>query len=118
MTNSLSIAMLVLIGFCILTELGREVCFKFAAERSSNALRSLLLPVTWIGVVFWAVELFCWMLVLESVPLSIAFPVMALSYAAMALAGAFFFSEKINLRHAFGVLLITAGVICVGMTGI
>jgi len=118
MTGTLSLSMLALVIFCILTEVGREVCFKFAADRAPDMWRTLLLPITWLGVMFWAVELFCWMLVLEQVPLSIAFPLMALSYAAMVVAGALFFSEKINQRHAFGVSLITIGVVCVGLTGL
>ncbi|MBJ6134523.1 EamA family transporter [Ochrobactrum sp. Q0168] len=118
MTGTLSLSVLALVAFCILTEMGREVCFKFAADRAPDILRTLLLPVTWLGVAFWVVDLFCWMQVLERVPLSIAFPLTALSYAAMVFAGAIFFSEKVNQRHAFGVFLITLGVACVGLTGL
>ncbi len=118
MTGTLSLSMLALVAFCVLTEMGREVCFKFAAVRGLDIVRILLLPVTWLGVAFWAVELFCWMQVLEKVPLSIAFPLTALSYVAMVFAGAIFFSEKVNQRHAFGVFLITIGVACVGLSGL
>lgn len=118
MTGTLSYSMLILVVFCILAEVVREVCFKFAADLAPDVWRSVCLPVTWLGCVVWAVELFSWMLVLEQVPLSIAFPLMALSYAAMVAAGAWLFSEKINQRHAFGVSLITIGVVCVGVTGI
>ena len=43
---------------------------------------------------------------------------MALSYVVIVIAGAVVFKEKINIRHAAGVLLITAGVMSVGVTGI
>lgn len=118
MSGSLTLPTLGLIAFCILTEMGREVCFKFAADRAPEMPGSLLLPITWLGFLFWAVELLAWMAVLERVALSVAFPLMALSYAAMVFAGAVFFSERVDLRHAAGVLLITAGVICVGLTGL
>lgn len=114
----LTLPMLALIGFCILTEMGREVCFKYAAVRAPSVIRSLLLPITWLGCVLWAAELLAWMAVLEEVPLSVAFPLMALSYVVMVFAGAWFFGEHINFRHRAGVLMITAGVICVGLTGL
>jgi undecaprenyl phosphate-alpha-L-ara4N flippase subunit ArnE len=52
------------------------------------------------------------------VALSLAFPLMALSYAAIAFAGAAIFKETINLRHALGIVLVTLGVVCVGATGL
>lgn len=117
MSGTLTLPMLALIGFCILAEMAREVCFKQAAHASSLR-RALVKPATWVGIAFWAVELFAWMMVLERVPLSIAFPMMALSYVVIVVAGACFFKEHVNLRHAAGVLLITAGVTCVGATGL
>jgi len=79
---------------------------------------ALARPVTWLGILFWAVELLAWTAVLERVPLSLAFPLMALSYVVIVLAGAAIFKENINLRHATGVFLVTAGVACVGVTGL
>ena len=55
---------------------------------------------------------------LEEVPLSIAFPLMALSYATVVFAGAVILKEQVNLRHAVGAFLITVGVACVGATGL
>ncbi|WP_337270521.1 permease [Oryzifoliimicrobium ureilyticus] len=104
------------IVFCVLTETGREVCFKRAALSGGTSM--FFNPIALTGIVFWAVELLAWTYVLGHVALSIAFPIMASSYAAIALAGAVFFKETINLRHAFGILLVTAGVICVGATGL
>ncbi|RCS21650.1 permease [Phyllobacterium salinisoli] len=118
MAGPLTLSMLVVIVFCVITEIGREVCLKYAADRAPDVMRLLFMPVTWLGTVFWATELFGWMVVLESVPLSIAFPLMALSYVAMVFAGAWFFGESVNFRHGVGVFLITAGVICVGITGL
>ncbi|OBZ94924.1 permease [Pararhizobium polonicum] len=117
MSGSLTLPLLALIGFCILAEMVREVCFKQAANDTTLA-RAIIKPITWIGIVFWAVELLAWTVVLETVPLSIAFPMMALSYAVIVIAGACFFKEHINYRHAAGVFLITAGVACVGATGL
>ncbi|MDO1581361.1 EamA family transporter [Rhizobium oryzicola] len=117
MSDALSLSMLGLIAFCVLTETGREVCFKHAATTHSG-IRSVLNPIAGLGMVFWFVELVAWSRVLQTAPLSIAFPIMALSYVAIAVAGAAFFNETINLRHALGIFLVTAGVVCVGVTGL
>lgn len=117
MNGSLTLSMLGLICFCILAETAREVCFKYAAN-DSTLVATLVKPVTWAGIVFWALELMSWTAVLQRVPLSIAFPLMALSYAAIVVAGAILFKEHININHALGVFLITSGVVCVGVTGL
>ena len=117
MTGTLTLPMLGLILFCILAETAREVCFKQTASEDA-LLSALAKPVTWVGIFFWAIELFAWTAVLEHVPLTIAFPLMALSYVVIVFAGAVIFKENINLRHATGVFLVTAGVACVGVTGL
>ena len=117
MTQTLTLSMVGLIGFCILTEGACQLCFKQAANASTLA-QIVLKPVVWLGILFWGVEVIAWINVLERVPLSIAFPTMALSYVTTMLAGAAFFKENLSARHAAGALLITAGVACVGATGI
>jgi len=118
MNGALTLQILALILFCIAAEMAREVCFKHAASGAADFLHSLLKPATSAGILLWGVELLAWMVVLEHVPLSIAFPLTALSYVAMVFAGALFFKEPVNFRHAVGACLITAGVICVGATGL
>ncbi|MVA22905.1 EamA family transporter [Agrobacterium vitis] len=117
MKQGLDLSMLALILFCILTETGREICFKKGAA-TGDARQMVLRPVVWAGICFWLIELLAWSRVLASVSLSIAFPIMAMSYATITIAGAVIFKESINLRHAVGVALVTAGVVCVGATGL
>lgn len=116
MNNGLTLPMLALIAFCILIEAAREVCFKRAAS-DAVLMIALTKPVTWLGIVFWSIELIAWTVVLEHVPLSIAFPLGALAYVAVVLVGAWIFNEPVNLRHAVGAVLITTGAACVGATG-
>ena len=109
--------MIALIGLCILLEAAEQLCFKCAANDSS-LLKTLTKPILWAGVLLWSVELVAWTNVLEHVPLSIAFPIMSLTYITTLMAGALVFKERVNKRHAMGALLIAAGVACVGATGI
>ena len=112
MTEGLNKTMLALILFCVLTEAGRESCFKFASAKDRGNI--YLHPWTLTGIVFWGVELVAWTYVLAHVPLSIAFPLMASSYAVIAI----LFRETISLRHSIGVALVSGGVICVGVSGL
>ena len=117
MSTGLTTSMASLIGFCVLAEAAREVCFKQAANHTA-LLKAMMKPMIWLGIVFWGIELVAWTLVLEHVPLSIAFPLMALTYITVVLAGALILKEPVNIRHAVGACLIAAGVACVGTTGL
>jgi drug/metabolite transporter (DMT)-like permease len=117
MSTGLTISMAWLIGFCVFAEAAREVCFKQAANHTA-LLKAMMKPMTWLGIFFWGIELVAWTVVLEHVPLSIAFPLMALTYLAIVLAGALILQEPVNMRQAVGACLITAGVACVGATGL
>jgi undecaprenyl phosphate-alpha-L-ara4N flippase subunit ArnE len=109
--------MIALIGLCILLEAAYQLCFKQAADHSAFA-ETLAKPILWAGIIIWGIELVAWTNVLEHVPLSIAFPIMSLTYITTLVASALLFKERVNKRHAIGALLITAGVACVGATGI
>ncbi|NDF12580.1 MAG: permease [Proteobacteria bacterium] len=114
---TLTIPIFALIMFCVVTEAAREVCFRHAAQ-DTGFVDALKKPMTWLGIAFWAVELVAWVVVLEHVALSVAFPLMALVYVVIVGAGAWIFKEPVNVRHGIGAVLITAGVACVGATGI
>ncbi len=116
MMDGLNNTMLALILFCVLTEAGMEICFKFASAKDRGNI--YLHPFTLTGIVFWGVELVAWTYVLARVPLSIAFPLMASSYAVITIFSAILFREKIGLRHSIGVALVSGGVICVGVSGL
>ena len=117
MNVTLTPPMLSLILFCVLAETAREICFKQAAS-GGPVWSTLAKPQTWLGILLWAIELLAWADVLAHVPLTIAFPMMALSYVATVFAGILVFKETITLRHATGVFFIAAGVACVGATGL
>ena len=116
MTGQLTPTLFLLLAFCIVTDAGREICFK-GASQSKNFIHSLKKPLFWVGICLWGVELIAWTNVLEKLSLSIAFPFMSLVYVVVVFGGAVIFKEKINLRHAAGACFITLGVILIGATG-
>ena len=111
-----------LLAFCIVTEIGRELCFKAASDGADGQpayLRALALqPTLWSGIVFWFVEMVAWVLVLETTPLGLAFPIMTLTYAGVPLAGTLILKERLTPVQIAGAALVAAGVTCVGLSGL
>ena len=110
-----------LLAFCILAETVQQLSFKLGSARAEAApgfVRAVVSqPLIWIGIVIWVIESIAWVLVLQRAPLSMAYPVMALSYATVPLAGLLLLREKMTSRQALGAFLIFSGVLLVGVSG-
>lgn len=114
-------AALGLLAFCITAETVQQLSFKIGsgkAEAHPGFVRGILLqPLIWIGILLWGVESIAWVLVLQKSPLSMAYPVMTLTYATVPLAGLVLLREKMSRRQMAGAGLIFAGVLLVGIAG-
>lgn len=110
-------AMFLLLCICLITEAGREICFKYGAG-DLNFFNTLKKPMIWLGISCWIIELIAWTNVVAHIPLGIAFPLMSLVYVIVLLGGKILFNEPVNKRHAMGAFCITIGVACVGATGV
>lgn len=112
---------LALLAFCVTAETIQQLSFKLAAARGEAkrgfVRRVLLEPLIWIGAALWAVESIAWVHVLQRAPLSMAYPVMTLTYATVPLAGLLLLKERMSPRQKLGGALIFAGVLCVGLAG-
>lgn len=122
MTPGLSAASAGLLAFCIVTEIGRELSFKAASDGAEGQPAYLVAlaaqPVLWLGIAFWFVEMVAWVVVLESTPLGLAFPIMTLTYAGVPLAGTLILKERLTPLQIAGAALVAAGVTCVGLSGL
>lgn len=111
-----------LLAFCVVAEIARELCFKAAADRANatpNYAAALAMqPLLWLGLVCWTAEAASLVLALQTVPLSVAYPITNLPYAGIPLAGALLFRERLTRGQIAGAALIAAGVICVGVSGL
>ena len=111
-----------LLAFCIVTEIGRELCFKAASDGADGqpayVAALALQPTLWAGIVFWFVEMVAWVLVLETTPLGLAFPTMTLTYVGVPLAGTLILKERLTPIQIAGAALVAAGVTCVGLSGL
>lgn len=101
---------LILIFLTVLFEIVRELFFKVGITRGKALIAC--------GVAVWTVEVLMRIRVFELVPLSVAFPMMSLSYVGLPLAGRALLKETITSRQWLGIMLVTLGVALVGMSGI
>lgn len=120
--------MILILGTCVLLDVIRELCFKIGVDRSAetplagqpHGIWPLSQTHLWMagGAAVWACELYLYLLALAQVPLSVAFPVLSLTYAAAPIAAVILLKERMPIRRAFGVALVTTGVIAVGQAGL
>lgn len=67
-------------------------------------------PMIWMGFIVMTVNFFLWMLVLNKVDLSVAFPVGSTSFLFVPVAAIFFLHENIGTLRWLGVILIIIGI--------
>ena len=72
----------------------------------------------WAGIALWATEMLMWIATLQHLPLGLAYPVMALTFAGVPLAGRLLLRERLEPMQWAGIILVVAGVACVGATGL
>jgi drug/metabolite transporter (DMT)-like permease len=114
---------LILLASCILAEVIRELCFKLAADPLDRALAvrnwgsAMGIPLLWVGISLWVVETLLWIAALQHVPLGVGYPIRAISYAVIPLMGWLLLREKLGRSQIAGVVLVTAGVTCIGLSG-
>jgi multidrug transporter EmrE-like cation transporter len=74
-------------------------------------------PPVIAGFFCFGLSLVLWLFILSRLPLSSAYPFVALGILVTVAAGSLLFSEPINLAKGIGVFLIIGGVILVGVGG-
>ncbi len=114
--NKLQAFELGVLAFFILLLSAGQVLFKLSAQTtpaldSLAALRSLALnPWLWAALLVYALGTVVWILILQRLPLSLAYPFVSAVFVIVPLAGAWLFHEPLNLRYLAGLALIMVGV--------
>jgi undecaprenyl phosphate-alpha-L-ara4N flippase subunit ArnE len=108
--------LLELLSFPVAIAAGQILFKRAAAQVTAGAsggwlLELARLPVMWMAIGLYAVSTLLWVRILTTVPLSRAYPFVALAFVLVPAAGYLFFHETINGRYAMGTALIVAGVI-------
>ena len=107
-----------LISFPVAIAAG-QILFKRAAMQIGSAtgtswvLDVARLPTMWVALALYGAATLLWVRILTTVPLSRAYPFMALAFILVPAAGFVFFHEPITMRYVLGAALIVAGVVVV-----
>jgi undecaprenyl phosphate-alpha-L-ara4N flippase subunit ArnE len=101
---------LLLLGICVATETAQQLCYRMAGR---NRQRFFAYVAPAIGI--YCVELVCWLTLLRLLPLGVALPARASSYAVIPLAACVVLGERVAARQWVAIGLIAAGVVLVTM---
>lgn len=106
-----------LLGFSALLAAGQTL-FKVAAQKLGQGSQSLgglpallAMPVFWGALLLYGCGTLLWINILQSVPLSRAYPFAALGFVIVPVLATLFFAERLTLTYGVGALLIVVGVV-------
>lgn len=114
--------MLIMLLSSIILGAGGQLMFKAAARSlpsvsDAGVLRLVIAmfttPLVLAGFACFLVSSVLWIAALRSVPLSVAYPMVALSYIIIFTGSYFLFGETLSWRHWLGALLIVMGILLV-----
>lgn len=119
-------ALLLLIPAILLSTTG-ELLFKIGMNRVGSfefapaAIRAVLPrilfnPFIWVGFVGFGLGAVFWLAVLSRVPLSLAYPILALSYFVVVIEAWLFLHERVTWKRLLGVAVLVVGVVIVGLS--
>lgn len=95
-----------------------QVLFKLASERTGAVdvagLTGLITnPFLIVALIIYGLGTIIWIFLLKSVPLSFAYPFMALTFVLVPLLAWYFLGEPLTWRKGFGTALVMAGLIVI-----
>jgi small multidrug resistance pump len=97
----------------ILLGIGGQIALKLGAEGSATVVEQFLNPLTIVGLAVYAIAAPCYVLALKRIPVSIAFPSVAASYAFIAILGHLLWEEPLGWPQMAGIALIGGGVLLI-----
>lgn len=86
-------------------------------EFGPHVLMHFLRPVIIAGITCYGVATTSWLVIISKTPLSLAYPMISISYVIIVLVGRFAFEETVSAVTWLGVALICCGVGCIGYGG-
>ena len=102
----------------ILLGIGGQLLLKVSAARSSGSIiAQLFAPLTICGLGLYFISALGYMYALRKLPVSVAFPTVALSYPIVALLAYWTAGEQLGLNRMIGIGLVVAGVALINRPG-
>lgn len=98
-----------------MTRIGRIGQSEFA-DASDTFVRMAKEPALWIGLTLFGISALFWLVVLSQVPLSVAYPVVGLSYVIIVAFSRVVLHEHVPLLRWLGVVVVAVGIALVGLS--
>jgi drug/metabolite transporter (DMT)-like permease len=117
-------ALLLLLAISIALGATGQLLFKYASLRLPSfgelgllktVLVMLTTPAILGGFACFFISALLWIFALRQVPLSVAYPMVAISYIVIFIGSAVLFDESITVRHWSGAALIVAGIVLINL---
>lgn len=106
---------MLLIAFASLLSCASQLCQKQSVHHSLLKRKWHLLFWLGLSVILLGCAMLVWLMVLQHVPVSVAYPMLSLNFIFIALAARWLWKEPISLRHWLGIALIVGGVAVMGV---
>jgi small multidrug resistance pump len=90
-----------------------QIALKSAAKGSPTVIAQFLNPPTMVGLAVYIVAALCYILAIKKIPISIAFPSVAASYAVVAVLAHILWDEPLGWPQLAGIVLIGSGVLLI-----
>jgi drug/metabolite transporter (DMT)-like permease len=110
-----------LVALFLLADTAVQVVFKMAGDTLGSGtfdlawvMAALGSPLVWLAIGLYFAVFILWMMVLQDMEISRAFPLQALTYITVPAIGVLFFNETLDWQRTAGIALILSGVLLVG----
>ena len=90
-----------------------QIALKSAANGSTTVISQFLNPLTMVGLAIYVIAAVCYILALKKIPVSVAFPSVAASYAVVAVLAHLLWNEPLGWPQVAGIALIGSGVLLI-----
>ena len=97
----------------VLFGIGGQIALKSGAVSSQTIAAQFFNPLTVLGLAVYAVAAVCYVVALKKIPVSVAFPSVAASYAVVALIAHLLWNEPFGWHQFGGLLLIGSGIVMI-----
>ncbi len=97
----------------VLLGIAGQIALKSGAVRSETVAAQFLNPLTIVGFAIYVFAALCYIVALKRIPVSVAFPSVAASYAIVAILAHLLWNEPFGWPQLAGLILIGSGILLI-----
>ena len=101
------------LAIAVILGVAGQIALKSAALSSPTVMAQFIHPMTMIGVAIYVFAAFCYIVALKKIPISVAFPSVAASYAVVAIVAHLLWNEPFGWPQLGGLVLISSGILLI-----